>query len=55
MEKRPVRWRTLTDLPVLIVDDNATNHHISEEVFTDWHMRPVAVASGAARMKNVAF
>ena len=50
MEKRPVRWRTLTDLPVLIVDDNATNRRILEEVFTNWHMRPVAVASGAAAL-----
>jgi PAS domain S-box-containing protein len=50
MEKRPVRRRTLTDLPVLIVDDNATNRHILEEVFTNWHMRPVAVASGAAAL-----
>ena len=43
MEKPPARWRTLTDLPVLIVDDNATNRRILEEVFTNWHMRPVAV------------
>jgi PAS domain S-box-containing protein len=45
-EKPPARWRTLTDLPVLIVDDNATNRRILEEVFTNWHMRPVAVESG---------
>jgi PAS domain S-box-containing protein len=50
MEKPPARRRTLTDLPVLIVDDNATNRRILEEVFTNWHMRPVAVASGAAAL-----
>jgi PAS domain S-box-containing protein len=50
MEKPPARWRTLTDLPVLIVDDNATNRRILEEVFTNWHMRPVAVESGAAAL-----
>jgi CheY-like chemotaxis protein len=49
-EKPPARWRTLTDLPVLIVDDNATNRCLLEEVFTNWHMRPVAVASGEAAL-----
>ena len=44
------RWRTLTDLPVLIVDDNATNRRILEEVLTNWHMRAVAVESGAAAL-----
>lgn len=47
-ENPPGRWSTLTDLPVLIVDDNATNRHILEEVLTNWHMRAVAVESGAA-------
>src|SRR2546427_282123 len=48
MEKLPARRRTLTDLPVLIVDDNATNRRILEEVFTNWRMRPVAVEGGEA-------
>ena len=50
MEKPPARWRTLTDLPVLIVDDNATNRRILEEVLSNWHMRSVAVESGAAAL-----
>lgn len=50
MEKPPTRWHTLTDLPVLIVDDNATNRRILEEVLTNWHMSPVAVESGAAAL-----
>jgi two-component system, sensor histidine kinase and response regulator len=50
LEKPPARWRTLTDLPVLIVDDNATNRRILEEVLTNWHMRAVAVESGAAAL-----
>ena len=53
MEKPPARWRTLSDLPVLIVDDNATNRRILEEVFTNWHMRPVAVESGAAALSKL--
>jgi PAS domain S-box-containing protein len=44
------RWRTLTDLPVLIVDDNATNRRILEEVLTNWHMRPVAVESASSAL-----
>ncbi len=47
-EKPTAPWRTLTDLPVLIVDDNATNRRILEDVFTNWHMCPVAVESGVA-------
>ncbi len=50
MEKPPFHWRTLTDLPVLIVDDNATNRRILEEVLSNWHMRPVAVISGAVAL-----
>ena len=38
---------------MLIVDDNATNRRILEEVFTNWHMRPVAVASGAAALDTL--
>jgi two-component system, sensor histidine kinase and response regulator len=50
MEEPPARWRTLTDLPVLIVDDNATNRRILEEVLTNWHMRPVVVEGGASAL-----
>jgi len=48
--EQPPHWPTLTDLPVLIVDDNATNRCILEEVLTNWHMCPVAVESGAAAL-----
>jgi signal transduction histidine kinase/DNA-binding response OmpR family regulator/HPt (histidine-containing phosphotransfer) domain-containing protein len=40
----------LRDLPVLIVDDNATNRHILEEWLRDWQMQPVAVGDGLAAM-----
>jgi PAS domain S-box-containing protein len=49
----PARWRTLSDLPVLIVDDNATNRRILEEVITNWHMRPVAVEDGASALATL--
>jgi PAS domain S-box-containing protein len=40
----------LRDLPVLIVDDNATNRRILEEWLRGWQMRPVAVGGGAAAL-----
>ena len=49
-EQAPARWRTLANLPVLIVDDNATNRRILEEVFTNWHMCPVAVEGAASAL-----
>ena len=44
----PVQPAHLHDMPVLVVDDNATNRRILEEVLTNWRMRPRAVAGGAA-------
>jgi PAS domain S-box-containing protein len=40
----------LTDLPVLIVDDNETNRRILEEILTNWHMRPVAAEGSATAL-----
>jgi PAS domain S-box-containing protein len=40
----------LRDLPVLIVDDNATNRRILEEWLRGWQMKPVAVGDGIAAM-----
>jgi PAS domain S-box-containing protein len=40
----------LHDLPVLIVDDNATNRHILDDWLRAWQMKPVAVGDGVAAM-----
>ena len=41
---------SLHDLPVLVVDDNATNRHILEEWLRGWQMEPTAVGDGLAAM-----
>lgn len=43
----PVRLR---GVPVLVVDDSATNRHILKELLERWHMRPAAVDTGAAAL-----
>jgi two-component system sensor histidine kinase/response regulator len=43
----------LYNLPVLIIDDNATNCHILEEWLRSWQMEPVAVGDGAAAMDTL--
>jgi len=40
------RLRSLTGLPILIVDDNASNRKILEEIITNWRMKPVLAQSG---------
>ena len=38
---------TLSDMRVLVVDDNGTNRHILVKMLQNWHMQPTAVESGA--------
>jgi PAS domain S-box-containing protein len=37
---------SLHSLPVLVVDDNATNRRILEDMLGSWHMRPTTTAGG---------
>jgi PAS domain S-box-containing protein len=37
----------LLNLPILVVDDNASNRRILREILTNWHMRPTLANSGA--------
>ncbi|HZN34498.1 MAG TPA: response regulator [Pirellulaceae bacterium] len=39
----PVEAVRLSDLPVLVVDDNATNRRILKEMLTNWGLRPTVV------------
>lgn len=36
----------LVDLPILIVDDNASNRRILRDILTNWHMKPTLANSG---------
>src|SRR6202165_2425895 len=40
--------KTLRDMRVLVVDDNATNRQILLKMLTNWHTNPTAVESGAS-------
>jgi hypothetical protein len=44
----------ISDLPVLIVDDNSTNLRVLEEMLGNWRMRPTTVSSGAAALAALA-
>jgi two-component system, sensor histidine kinase and response regulator len=41
---------SLRNLPVLVVDDNATNRHILEEWLRGWQLEPAAVGDGLAAL-----
>ena len=48
---QPADVNVLTDMPVLVVDDNFTNRRILGEMLSYWHMQPVLVDSAAAGRK----
>jgi PAS domain S-box-containing protein len=45
-ERMPARLRKLAGLKVLVVDDNASNRRILEEILTNWRMKPLVVKGG---------
>jgi two-component system, sensor histidine kinase and response regulator len=47
----PGASRGLDGLRVLVVDDNATNRRILEQMLTSWHMEPTAVADAKQAMQ----
>jgi PAS domain S-box-containing protein len=49
-EPVPAELGELHDLRVLVVDDNATNRDILNEVLTSWHMRPTVADSARAAL-----
>ena len=43
----------LRGMPVLVVDDNATNRHILERMLTRWQMKPTLVDGGPSALATV--
>jgi len=50
----PEKPENLQDLSVLVVDDNATNRRILEEMLRNWRMLPVLADSGLAALQALA-
>ncbi len=48
--RRDAAFTDLRGLPVLIVDDNATNRRILDELLLNWGMQPTSVESGKAAL-----
>ncbi|HEX6212419.1 MAG TPA: response regulator, partial [Methylomirabilota bacterium] len=53
-EREDARAVDLEGLPVLIVDDNATNREILEEMLSRWRMKPVVTADGETALAALA-
>jgi signal transduction histidine kinase/CheY-like chemotaxis protein len=49
-EQAPVK---LLDLPVLVVDDNATSRQILEEMIANWRMKPVTAKDGRSAIETL--
>jgi PAS domain S-box-containing protein len=47
----PVGYEDIRDLPVLVVDDNATNRKVLSEMLTNWSMRPQEAENAARALK----
>ena len=53
LEHAPLPKAELQGLPVLIVDDNATNRLILQETVAQWDMQPTAVENAAAALEEL--
>jgi two-component system sensor histidine kinase/response regulator len=55
VERQPdaplLNFESLRGIPVLVVDDNATNRRVLSDWLTNWGMWPILAESGAAAMK----
>ncbi|MCJ7581043.1 MAG: response regulator, partial [Candidatus Aminicenantes bacterium] len=49
----PFDYDDLKDLPVLVVDDNATNRRILQEILTNWSMKPISVDGGKQALEEL--
>jgi two-component system, sensor histidine kinase and response regulator len=49
----PVQPVNVRGLPVLVVDDNATNRRILMDMLTHWQMQPTAVTTGAEALHTL--
>jgi PAS domain S-box-containing protein len=47
---QPTDSITLAGIPVLVVDDNATNRHILDDVLSRWRMKPTLASGGHAAL-----
>ena len=50
----PRELSALTELPILIVDDNSTNRRILEEMLLSWSMKPATAESGTEALEKLA-
>jgi two-component system sensor histidine kinase/response regulator len=53
-KRAPRRNTMLLNLPILVVDDNASNRRILQEILTNWHMQPTLANSGAEALRTLA-
>ena len=49
-ESVPAQYEDLKNLPVLVVDDNATNRHILQDMLSHWGLKPTLADSATAAL-----